>query len=56
MAADRKAVQLRIVAKDGLMVAGQPDIKFKAIRTLVQRKIEGRQRIFGSVAAGAAVS
>jgi len=52
---DGKPVQLPIMADDGLEVAGQADIEFKAVRTLLKGQIESPQSILRCLAAGAAV-
>ncbi len=46
----------RIVTDNGLTVTGGADVKLEALRAVVKRKIEGGQRVFRRIVAGAAMS
>jgi hypothetical protein len=51
-----QTVQPGIVADDGLPVAGRADVKFEALRSVLQGEIECGEGVFWRVAAGAAMS
>ncbi len=54
--AHRDAVELSIMANNGLFVAGAADIKLKAIGAVPEAKVESRDGIFRRIESGAAMS
>ncbi len=52
----RYAVELSVMANDGLLGAGATNVKLKAINAMFQREIESRDGVFRRVKPGAAMS